>query len=381
MKILIATFTFPPESNGVSYVTYAHAVGLAKRGHEVAVVTKVNKQRNEKEFRTDRIRIFEFNIEGSGNVRRGYSGEIREYQEFIAHFNADVMLFHCWQTWTTDLAIPMFPYNKAKKILISHGVSANLILSPKNFLNWLCWRPYIWKMPKMLKAFDHIVFLTSCVDKNRFYDFYLAQKLKLVNYSIIPNGTYPMKNKNIDFKQKFNIDSKYIILQVANYNFIKNQKLTLEAFAISELKNTILVFIGNEKNSYSNKLEKLAEKLNIKNKTIFLEKLPREMIVAAYLSSDLFVCSSLSEVQPLVILDAMRAGVPFISTNVGCIKTLAGGIIIKNKFEMAEAMRILIENEALRKRLGDEGKRVSEEMYDWEIIIDKYESLLRDMSL
>ena len=38
-SILISTWTYPPQRNGVSHVAHAHAIGLAKLGHDVTVVT------------------------------------------------------------------------------------------------------------------------------------------------------------------------------------------------------------------------------------------------------------------------------------------------------------------------------------------------------
>lgn len=381
MKILIATFTFLPEANGVSHVCYAHASGLVKRGHEVTVITTANIERNLKQMRKEGINVIQFYVKRSSNIRKGYSGEIEKYQNFIANFEADVMFFHCWQTWTTDLAIPVFYLNKAKKVLVSHGVSANTILSPRNIISWLSWRPYIWKMPLMLKTFDHLVFLSTRNDKNRFYDYYLTKKLKLSNYSIIPNAPfYIIRHKNKSrFKEKYGINSKYMILHVANYNFIKNQKMAIKAFIKSRVQNTTLVFIGSEKNIYTAELEAYVSKHRMEDKIFFMENLSKEEIVDAYQSADIFLCSSLSEVQPLAILDAMGCGVPFISTNVGCVSDIPGGVIVRNLSEMASKIRMLIENDVLRNKLGKEGLQACEKYYSWEIIINKYEDLIKKL--
>lgn len=381
MEILIATFTYLPEDNEVSHVAHAHATGFIHRGHEVTIVTRINEERNLAQIEKEGINIAQFNVRGSGNLRQGYFGEIKKYQEFIANFNADVMLFHCWQIWSIDLAIPVFSNNKAKKVLISHGVLANSILSPIGIINWLCWRPYIWKMTSMLRAFDHIVYLSERKDKDRFYDHYLSHKMGLRNYSIIPNGANPVSRHiaKINFKRKYEIDSKYMILNVANYEFRKNQKMTLKAFLKSGVEDTIMVFIGNQKNNYTARLETLAKKLGMRNKVLFLEKLSREEIIAAYLSADIFICSSIWEEQPLNILDAMRADVPFISTDVGCVSDMPGCLIIRGQFEMAQKIKMLIEDEILRKKLGEEGQRECERLYSWTIVINKYESLLKKL--
>jgi len=377
MKLLIVTFTFPPEANGVSHVAYAHAKGFVELGHAVTVATTPNNERKVDKFLAEGIKIFQFSVKGSGNIRVGYSGEIEKYQDFIATYDADIILFHCWG-WASDLAIPVFPLNKAKKILVSHGVSANSIYSLGNIVSWLCWRPYIWNMPKMMKRFDHIVFLSDRQDKDRFYDLYLAKKIGFKNFSIIPNGTYDTSsNTQSDFKNKFGIKSKKMILSVGDYTPMKNQEMSLKAFFKSRVSDATLVYIGNKKNAYSARLETLAKQMGIGDKVLFFDGLSQKDIVDAYLSSDLFILSSLSEVQPLVILDAMRAGVTFISTDVGCVSNLPGGLTVKSILEMSEKIKILIEDEDLRRELGMKGKKACEKLYSWDIVIDKYESLLK----
>jgi len=84
----------------------------------------------------------------------------------------------------------------------------------------------------------------------------------------------------------------------------------------------------------------------------------------------------LTETQPLVILDAIRAGIPFISTDVGCVSNLPGGIVVRSKSEMAQKIKFLIEDEILRERLSIDGKNACERTYSWEIVMEKYESLL-----
>ncbi len=380
MKILIVSFTFPPEANGVSHVAYAHAKGFLSKGHKIAVATSHNPNRDLAQLKKEGIDVFQFNVKGSGNIRVGYSGDITAYQEFIINFDADIILFHCWQSWATDLAIPVFPFTKAKKVLISHGVSANSLLSPRYIFNWLCWRPYVWKMPRMLRSFDHVVFLTDRQDKDRFYDFFLAKKIKFEKYSIIPNGTYEINGEVLlNFREKFKIATKRMFLCVSNYEARKNQKMVLEAFSKSKIEDATLVFIGSEKNKYSMEIEKISKKLHIEEQVLLLEKLQKDDIDSAYFSADLFLFASLWEAQPLVILDAMRAGVPFISTDVGCVSDFPGGFTVKNVSEMAEKIKILIRDTQLYQKLAEEGKAACKNIYNWDVVIEKYNMLFNNL--
>ena len=377
MKILFTTFTFPPDENGVSNVVYEHAKGLASNGYDVMVVTALRLDRDSIKFRQKGIEIIEFDISGW----RKYKGEIGKYQTFIKGINVDFLVLHCWQTWSTDLALPLLHKKECKKVFVSHGFSGNLLYSPRSLASWFAWRPYIWRMPRYLKSFDHLIFLSSSIDKNRFYDFYLVNKLGLNNYSIIPNGAQNIQNEacKIDLKAEYNIKTKFLVINVSNYSTLKNQKMAVEAFIKSEVQDCCLALIGNKKNDYSNKIETLIRKKNMKDRIFLLDGLKKEEIVAAYKAADIFLHPSKTEVQPLVILDAMAAGIPFISTNVGCVKNFPGGYIANNKDEMAFFLQQLINNDKQRKELGIAGRTAYLKNYSWRHIIGKHEQLFDNL--
>ena len=123
-RILITTPTFPPDANGVAHVSGTHAYGLAQRGYDVTVATAHSPARSDAQ-RQGNPAVVEFRTRGNGNLRVGYRGQVQEYRDFAAGFDGDVIMCHCWQIWTTDLAYQAFAASTAKKVLISHGVSAN----------------------------------------------------------------------------------------------------------------------------------------------------------------------------------------------------------------------------------------------------------------
>jgi glycosyltransferase involved in cell wall biosynthesis len=383
MNILITSFTFPPERNGVSNVASAHAFGLAQRGHKVTVATGYNPSRISQQLQ-DGVDIIQFEISGNCNLLIGYQGDIDSYRRFLSSFDCDVILFHCWQIWSTDLAFNVFKNTKAKKILISHGVSANSTYGfPRSIPHWLAWRPYIWKMPIILKSVDHVIFLADQIDQDRFYDRFLVERHKLTNFSVIPNGTHwaAFQNKRLDFRNTFNLIGKRIVLCLSNYEPLKNQEMILRAYLRSSPKDAVLVFIGEKRNQYSDKLIKLFLSSSVRAATkphvIFLENIDDEMQVAAYQEADLFVLGSKTETLPLVLLDAMAAGTPFISTDVGCVSKLPGGVAVKSEQEMAIQLSDLLNNEERRNNLSNAGRIACQNTYNWDKIVSDYDSLLQ----
>jgi len=77
---------------------------------------------------------------------------------------------------------------------------------------------------------------------------------------------------------------------------------------------------------------------------------------------DIYVCSSIKEGLPYTILEAMQAGLPIVSTNVGAIPEIItdseNGLLVepKNPKQLAEKIQYLINNPEIAKRLGENAK-------------------------
>src|SRR5438034_369733 len=125
MRVLIPTFTYPPNTDGVAEATAVLANGLASRGHRVTVATEYHPKR-EPNSPASNPRVEQFKISGNGNLRVGIKGERRQYQEFVRNFECDAIVFENWDIWCTRLALPLFKAIKARKVLVSHGYTAHI---------------------------------------------------------------------------------------------------------------------------------------------------------------------------------------------------------------------------------------------------------------
>lgn len=106
-----------------------------------------------------------------------------------------------------------------------------------------------------------------------------------------------------------------------------------------------------------------------------------------YMSTlDVVMLSSVSEGQPLVLLEAMASGIPCISSDVGSCAEVLGmhlekkdrcGLIFEpTKYaELAQLILLLRQDEDLRLRLGNNGADRSRQFYDYHDMIGKYKQL------
>lgn len=383
MKILIVSFTFPPEVGGVAEVARTQACGFTARGHEVTVATAFDPQRTDAHA-PGGVKVKQFNIAGSFLAGDGYRGEVAAYQDFLAREPVDIILIHCWQNWAVDTGISAFPRVRAKKILLSHGFDAHRWHGqpafPWGLGVWLRAWPYARRLPRLMRAFDRLVFLSGRPDAGRFYDVGVAQRVCPERISVIPNGVHleEFRRARTDFREARNLTTQHLLLNVANYCDRKNQLATLRDFMAANRDDATLVFIGGEFNDYHREMVREQETLQRqfpKARVLCLEKIPKDEIYAAYQAADVFLLGAKQETQPLAILDAMAAGAAFVSTDTGCVRDFPGGLVVPAGEATTSVINRLLDDAALRKQLGAQGRAECAAKYDWERVLDAYEKL------
>ncbi|MED1568638.1 GT4 family glycosyltransferase PelF [Bacillus paramycoides] len=104
---------------------------------------------------------------------------------------------------------------------------------------------------------------------------------------------------------------------------------------------------------------------------------------------DILILSSISEGQPLAILEGMASGKPFVSTDVGsCSELIYGledgigpaGIIVPvmNYVKMAEAIVQLAGDPELRSKMGGNGRKRVADVYTKESFIERYKQIYKN---
>ena len=391
MKILITTFTYPPNADGCAEAAAVLARGMASLGHDVTVATEFHPDRKEN-FPGANPRIEQFKLSGSANWRIGVQGGSSEraaYQNFLRAFSGDLIVFENWDSWPTHLAEPLLKNLKPKKILVSHGYVPHIwSIHPKfpwGISYWLGGWPLFLRTPFLMRRFDQLVFLSARQDWGRFLDHRIARLTGFKKFSVIPNGAFAREFDDgalPDFRKEFGLGDGLVFLCVANYSERKNQKMAVAAFRRARLKDATLAFIGSAFNHYSEQVRQLD--LNLQKefpagRVLLLEKLSRAQSCAAYKAADIFLLSAVAETQPIVLLEAMASGTPWISTNTGCVEELPGGIVVESEKEMTEKMNALALDPDLRWQLAEDGRAACRKTYDWEKVAAAYERLFKNL--
>jgi glycosyltransferase involved in cell wall biosynthesis len=285
-------------------------------------------------------------------------GDISEYKNFLLNSKYDFLIFNAWQIWSTDIALDILQSIPGKKILYSHGISTNVFFKNDliaSIIRYVLWRPYWWNIKKIMKNLDGVIFLSEKGVDSRFDDIKIAKKIG-IKYSVIPNPIH-YKSYNFLFGNKAAVSSMRSIISVGSYFWTKGHDFVIRAYASSKFKNKIpLKIFGQKFNAHTDKLRSLSTSLGVdENMISFHEGISGDLLLTAYLEASLFISGSITECQPLVLLDAMAAGLPFIARTTGCIPFMGGGVVVKSELECTEQMGYLLGNQSKLEMLAAQG--------------------------
>ncbi len=163
---------------------------------------------------------------------------------------------------------------------------------------------------------------------------------------------------------------------------VPNKGLPQLIKAISKFENARLVVIGD--GPARDKYEKFANSLGLQDRVFFVGWLPTlEAVIEAMLSASMFVLPSKSEGGPRVLVEAMAAGMPVISTKIGIapevIKDGENGLFTTGMpDDLAEKIRILRGDEGLRKRFSAEAPKILER-FERRKLVKEYAEFLQNL--
>lgn len=370
MRILFTIEHYFPQIGGAEEVVKKVAERLSKRGHRVTVATSYVAERTYQAF--NGVKIASFNIQG--NRAKGISGEIKKYKNFLIASDFDVVCNYAAQSWSTDLTFEVLDQIKAKKVLLPCGYSGLALWSKRPFY----WN-YFRKLPVYLKKYDHIIYHSA-----NYIDKAYGDKHGIKCYSIIPNGIDldEMQSHVMMFREYYNISTEYMLLNVSNHYKLKGHSFIIRAFNMINKDDVTLVIIGNKilgRRGCNGRCEDAASK---NQRILLLNNVQREHVVSAFNEADIFVFGSKVECFPLVILEvleAMSVGLPFLSTDVGCVKDMQGGMIVSSPKEMSIRIAELLSDGNLRHKLGAKGEKECLSKYTWETVVNRYEDIFLNL--
>ncbi|MBW8011849.1 MAG: glycosyltransferase family 4 protein [Chloroflexi bacterium] len=130
-------------------------------------------------------------------------------------------------------------------------------------------------------------------------------------------------------------------------------------------------------------LQALGERLGIGERVNFIGWQDREILVKRYQQANLFVFPSRHEGMPNAVLEAMASGLPVIASAIAGNEELVSpnetGILVSGEDvdALRGALRELISNPNLRKKMGMAGRKRVQTDYTWDRVAEQYLKLLQ----
>lgn len=156
-------------------------------------------------------------------------------------------------------------------------------------------------------------------------------------------------------KESYSAGETFHILHIGRFNEQKNHGRLLRVFQRLSKENPGLRLDLIGEGELRQEMEGLAKELRLEDRVTFLGS---QSNVYPYLqSADLFLLPSNYEGIPMTIIEAMGTGLPIVATAVGGVPDMLengiDGLVVPCEEEaVADACASLIQNEALRERLG-----------------------------
>ena len=383
MRIVIATAVYTPMINGVAVFSHNLALGLARLGHEVLVLTP--SQTGKPYTRAE------------GNVKVYYlkSTTFKVYPDQIH----PVEPHKFWYKYGFKASV--FPRRQIRKILddfhpdIIHVQGSDPIgVASVNYA-----RRH--KIPVVLtehnqpEVFTEPLHLPSMIRKpaNKALSTYFVGRQKKVDYVTMPTELsigHLLKGKNLgvpveavsngvdlsaftpgevpkELYDKYKIPTDApIILYVGRLDPEKKVGVVLEAFArflnfckdnkLDKLSKTLFVVVGDGVDK--DNLVKKATKIGISDAVKFLGRVVGEDLYNIYRMGDVFATASEIETQGIVLIEAAATGMPLVAVNAGAVAEICqnkvNGYLLKpgDAEGMADAMLEILKDDEKREKMA-----------------------------
>lgn len=205
------------------------------------------------------------------------------------------------------------------------------------------------------------------------------RKFGLTNpVAVIPNGIssdwLSSQGNQDSFRESFGIPpEKRIMLFLSRITPVKNLLMFLDAIKLVQdlMKDWVFVIAGADEFNHKAEVEKKIETLRFNDSIVFTGMLLNQAKRDAFAAAELFVLPTKREAAPIVVLEALGAGVPVLTTT-GTpweqLKTSGCGWYVDVSAEsMAEGLdRALQTSSDTLMLMGQKGKELVAKTYTWE---------------
>ena len=376
MRIAHVTATFPPYHGGAGSVCYYNALGLARLGHEVTVVTANHPPGNyhyPPEIRVERLPILFrignapllpdlLNLEGFDIIHLHYpfifgaemvwlASRLRSIPYILTHHNDLIgtglrrFLFDAYSATLTRLVL--HGARKFAAVSLDHAAACRLT-------------------PVFRQRWHDVVEIPNGVD----------------------TGTFRPGLDGLAIRREHGIpeDARVVLfvgaLDLAHY--FKGVDVLLKAFSGIDDPGAWLLIVGD--GDLKQEFQTMARELGVAGRSTFPGGISHEDLPYYYAAAELLVLPSSLESFGLVLIEAMACGIPVVASDLPGVRSVVSNgedrLLVGpgDVDDLAQKIRMLLADSGRAREMGVRGREKVETKYAWAAIVPRlahvYESVL-----
>ena len=370
MHILQVTPYFHPHFGGVESHVLGLSENLIKLGHEVEVATSRYGRMPEIE-RINGIKITRL----PQWINMYNTPVVTAIQAFVRKSHADIIHVHSPPPFTERFAAKGAKESN-KPLVVTHHCDLELKgLFGNAAVN--LYQTMLGKYP--LEVADRVISTTKSYATT-------SRSLWDINVDVVPNAVdidrFHPNNEGVHIREKYVDDEEPIALFVGR--LVPHKGIGIIIRAISRTSSGKLLIVGD--GPYLPWLKKLAKKLNVEERIIFVGPISDYWLPAYYAATDVVILPSTSRLEAfgIVGLEGMASGKPLILSDIPGVRDVISkeeGFIVEplDPEEIKEALEKVWNAPEMAKQMGQKGRERVEKLFSWEKVSKDIEKIFYEV--
>jgi glycosyltransferase involved in cell wall biosynthesis len=371
MRILrVAQDIFPDVVGGAPYHIHALSRDQAARGHEVTVLTVSDDVDRPTRERRDGYTVVQQppKLDLFGNkLFSDTLGQLRRRDEY------DVVHAHSHLFYSTNVAALYSRFDETPLAMTCHGLGSQRV--PE----WVS-NTHLRTVGKWSYNTADTVFCYTPTERDRLRDLGVSSRVEVVRNGI-DTGRFSPDGETVN---RIADAEGPTVLFVGRLVEGKCPEDVLDAFerVHEDVPDATLFFVGG--GPLRDELDAATDEAGLDDSVVFLDHVPYQVMPSVYRAADLLVLASRAEGMPRTVLEALSCGTPVVSTQLEQIVPLveqAGETVpVGAVGELAAAITDILGDPDRRERLGEAGREVITDQYDWSRTVAETTAALADLA-
>ena len=358
-----------PHWGGPVSVVRGLMTALGKNGIHCEIVTAQGRRVGNSETPIPNVTTHHFQTEQISSLWTAYSSKLAKFLDSRAGMFDLVHVHELWH-YPGYAAFRAARNHGVPYVLTIHGELDTWALKHKGFRKWF-YRQAI--QNRILQSADALHVLTQSE----------SARVSELGYRspvfVAPNGIdLDILDAPADtngFLARYpELTGKKVVLFLGRLHTKKGLDLLARSFAMiaGDFRNAVLLVVGPDEDGTRNRLETILKAADVSDQVVFTGMLTGGDKLAALKFAYMFVLSSYSEGFTMATLEAMAAGLPVIISdrcNFPEVAEHGAGFVVPPRVEsVANAISILLSDEGLCTRMGQNGRNLVTQRYTWSAV-------------